>query len=940
MRRTVLRGVLRRLLAGGAVAGLLIGGPILLRSLGSPLPGRLPTWSGFVTDLRIGFVPAGVAGKMAIGAAWALWVFLVYEVLAETWSRIHRHAGRRASVLGPFQPLVSKVVASLLLSAPVAARSLPAGALPVPVPVAVHVADPVAAVPSREPLQPPVAASTADPVQDLPTYVVQPRDTLWGIARRCLGDPLRWSEIAALNAGRAETNGHFGDPHWIQPGWILLLPSDATLPTPAPTAPAGSVTPPMPVTPPAPVVLPARVTPPGLASITSPAPPSQWQTVAVPLGAHGGVKVAGARHRPSSHGPRVPVTPIGYGLLAAGVIGMLDRMRRAQQRRRPQGLTIRLPDGELSNVERGLRVAADIELGSFVDSAMRLLANLVADGVCAPPAVAAVRCRQDAVELVLDESAGETAPVAPGPFRATGPVWSLDRQWLSGLSPQERRRLSGAEAPLPTLVTLGCDPEGTVLVDVERMGSLSVTGEDATLVLQGMVVELATLPWADGAEVVVVGHPGELRALDRVRRAPSIAGLLSEMQQRAAHQGALAALAGTAGTIEGRWRQGGDSWDPVVVVCLPAAADAEPEAAGRLVALAGEGDRGVAVLAGADLATRWWASAEGGMITLVGPRERVPGEQPSTDPGQELAVQPMHAELLDDVDALVAVAAAPAVKPAASSRAPGMSAGEREDSGRSVHEVEVRVLGPVDVEGAAKPFSRAWCLDLVVYLALHPGGATTDQWATALWPDRIMAAASLHSTASAARRALGVSASGLDHLPRAHGRLALGPSVTTDWARLRSLAATDDPAQWAAALRLVRGRPLESLRGGDWAVLEGIVAGIEAGVVDLASRYAEWCLVNDDPAGAESAARRGLRVSPYDERLYRLLLRSADAAGNPAGVERTMEELAELVARDVEPYDVVHPETWDLYVSLSRRPRVGQGRGAANQDPSSLARAR
>jgi hypothetical protein len=53
-----------------------------------------------------------------------------------------------------------------------------------------------------------------------------------------------------------------------------------------------------------------------------------------------------------------------------------------------------------------------------------------------------------------------------------------------------------------------------------------------------------------------------------------------------------------------------------------------------------------------------------------------------------------------------------------------------------------------------------------------------------------------------------------------------------------------------------------------------------------------------------------------------------------------MEELVHLVAQDVEPYDVVHPETWDLYMSLSRRPRLGAGGPGTGQAPSSLARAR
>src|SRR5579871_2265150 len=85
-------------------------------------------------------------------------------------------------------------------------------------------------------------------------------------------------------------------------------------------------------------------------------------------------------------------------------------------------------------------------------------------------------------------------------------------------------------------------------------------------------------------------------------------------------------------------------------------------------------------------------------------------------------------------------------------------------------EIEVAVLGPTLVRGSATPFSRTSALELVAYLAMHPGGAANDAWATALWPDRLMAPATLYSTASAARRGLGTASNGVDHLPRAHGR--------------------------------------------------------------------------------------------------------------------------------------------------------------------------
>jgi hypothetical protein len=50
-----------------------------------------------------------------------------------------------------------------------------------------------------------------------------------------------------------------------------------------------------------------------------------------------------------------------------------------------------------------------------------------------------------------------------------------------------------------------------------------------------------------------------------------------------------------------------------------------------------------------------------------------------------------------------------------------------------------------------------------------------------------------------------------------------------------------------------------------------------------------------------------------------MLMRAADAAGNPAGVDAVMSELLTLVADGIEPLDAVHPATMELYRTLSRR---------------------
>ncbi|MGH9920795.1 MAG: LysM peptidoglycan-binding domain-containing protein, partial [Nitrososphaerales archaeon] len=83
----------------------------------------------------------------------------------------------------------------------------------------------------------PLEVSTAAATSEAATvsYVVEPGDTLWSIAERELGSPLRWREIAALNLGRVQPDGReLTDAHWIFPGWVLLLPT-------SPDPPEGSV---------------------------------------------------------------------------------------------------------------------------------------------------------------------------------------------------------------------------------------------------------------------------------------------------------------------------------------------------------------------------------------------------------------------------------------------------------------------------------------------------------------------------------------------------------------------------------------------------------------------------------------------------------------------------------------------------------------------------
>ena len=94
--------------------------------------------------------------------------------------------------------------------------------------------------------------------------------------------------------------------------------------------------------------------------------------------------------------------------------------------------------------------------------------------------------------------------------------------------------------------------------------------------------------------------------------------------------------------------------------------------------------------------------------------------------------------------------------------------------------IEVAVLGRVEIRGARHPFHRSAARELVVYLAFHRHGVRNDQWAEALWPTRTVSVNTVYSTASDARRSLGVSAAGQAHLSSRVRNVRLGDAVRTD----------------------------------------------------------------------------------------------------------------------------------------------------------------
>ncbi len=200
-------------------------------------------------------------------------------------------------------------------------------------------------------------------------HQVEPRETLWSIAADRLGSSLRWRELAELNYGIRQADGEaLTTAHWVTVGWLLQLPvttngsrphaqkaeahwsnanpplTDGGTPTVSERAVVGSVN---------------R----SRQNDCRPPPTAPVEAQSVAIGDDGGHLV----------GP--PLVPVGGSVVGAGVVSILDRMRRAQQRRRSSGRFIKLPDRVGTRIEQRLRIGDGSETVSIIDLSLRLLIN-------------------------------------------------------------------------------------------------------------------------------------------------------------------------------------------------------------------------------------------------------------------------------------------------------------------------------------------------------------------------------------------------------------------------------------------------------------------------------------------------------------------------------------------------------------------------------------
>ena len=222
--------------------------------------------------------------------------------------------------------------------------------------------------------------------------------------------------------------------------------------------------------------------------------------------------------------------------------------------------------------------------------------------------------------------------------------------------------------------------------------------------------------------------------------------------------------------------------------------------------------------------------------------------------------------------------------------------------------LEVNILGPLQIIGAAGDPPRRHCLEMLVYLTLHRRPVPVQSLWQAVFPDRPYDSHQLVNRVSELRRYA------RQKLPQIKRSYQVDEFTISDWQRFRALS-EGNPSQQLEALALVRGRPFEDLRS-DWMHLEGQLAEIEASIVDLAVQVGERALRQQDPDTARTAALAGLRGCPWDERLYRIAMQAAAGRGATHEIHQLRRQLQLVLDDELDPDDDIQPATEQLYGTL------------------------
>ena len=542
-------------------------------------------------------------------------------------------------------------------------------------------------------------------------------------------------------------------------------------------------------------------------------------------------------------------------------------------------------------------------LRALLDASLRVLSSRVVDS--SPPEIIGASLDPGGVSVLLS-----TPSQAPPGFGSSeeGMTWRLPRDTVLEHLLAEA---DGVPAPLPALVTVGKRSGHEFLLNLEHMVALNLEGDQEAIsnLCAAMATHLASSHLADDLTVLCGGFGQDLSVFERVEYVPSVVAVTERIEHLQRYNRAL--FGSHPPPVATRIGSNGDYWHPTVALVPNPLSEEE---ASRLLDVCGSS---VCVVAhGLDGATWVGQFNEHGLLLqpiglLIEPHGL---SGVAIDAVAELAVSAKDTEG-------VILAVQPTLHPI-----------PLKDDSPIIDplpvDIEVRVMGTVNVLGAAQPFTSRRALDLVAYLAFHPDGADRDQLRAHVWPpDDPPSESTLANTVSRARKALGVGDDGEPYLPRVRpgGIYRLRKEVGTDVGRFKSLvsAANSDPSEHGremlrTALELVRGTPFTGGAGDmyRWAGF-GLRTQIDCLADTAAHELAKRCIDAGDTRGARWAATTSLRLVGVCEQCYRWRLMAA--AENPTEVRQIMSELMSLLKRESdqpEANDLISPDLLELYERL------------------------
>ncbi|AIG74391.1 Putative transcriptional regulator,LysM domain-containing protein [Amycolatopsis japonica] len=707
------------------------------------------------------------------------------------------------------------------------------------------------------------------------TVTVQPADTLTGIAERHLGDQDAWRALFDLNAGRPQPDGRaLRHPDQLLPGWTLALPATA------PTAPPAEIQEP----PPSVSAPELPDDPPPTGQTPPPTPGGELQKPAA--SGDGGVSLPGGAF-------------VGLGLAALITLATVTVRMRRRRWYRPGVRTDDDPTG--LPVVRALRIAHDAATQPPADQET--------------PATEPTNSRHSRlVELDTRDRAKAVVraahPTTPGTAVGIrdGHTIALDLARTQGLGLVGPGARSAARALIVTLLAQAASDNLDATIVIPHRVACSLLGDTLPDRVPRRLRIVDALPAALDvleAELLARTHGQSLAGNDPDTQTPRpssrsgpfliVAAPSADADRRLHTILETGAHLGLAGLLLGPWRPGGTvrvTVDGIVDTASPAL---------------------TSNLAGARLFTLPDADARDllALLHAVKPDRAEPSQQ-------HTSVEPAATTVSDYEFSKAGPEHDAETEPARTQQ--GIGPAETHHADRSPdRSLRLHVVGrlrlnrtgpePYDLVEALAPRQR----EILVYLALHREGCRRETLSAALWPDAPAERPynTFHATLSQLRRSLrrATENDALDIITTQDGHYALNEQlVTVDlWQLHDALTAsrTSTPADATealnAAIALYRGDLAEGITA-DW--IDGPREALRRDVLDAFGTLIR-ATRRDAPEHSLALLEHARRLDPYNEAIYRDLMRTQARLGQYDNIPRTLRllatvfsELGEHPARD------------------------------------------